>query len=476
VGIFDCEIREVAAAVKTTACCQAQAAKPSPFILFISAGRGAALARRAAHRVFAGRAAGLSQPAEKETTVKSLVVVGCYLAILATAFAVSDSSSGFLVFGLGTVLLLDQCAFRLLPWSGTSRRRLLLRRAAYLLLGAAALHGIRPGVPSGAAILLGSALSLLTFLLESASIVAVRCLRCPAWVSGCIFPVLLVALAPLIALHPLRIVPARTPTSLGLPFEDVEFTTTDGVRLRGWLVPHTEARGNAIFCHGWGRNRGHVAGLLPTLHELGLNVLAFDFRGHGESGGHTAAFGHRETADLIAADSYLRRRFPSQPLFLVGVSYGAAVTLQTLPDLADVRAVWVEGCFSRLENVVGHFLSGAPAALRPALVRYCDVVGWLDCGLWAPAVNPIKCLAEVHVPICFCHGGADDLVPFTEGKALYDAYNGPKASFWVHEASHYNIRQRHRDAYRERLRSFFGAYLAAGGRSREAQPPEGQAE
>src|SRR5262249_18820148 len=160
---------------------------------------------------------------------------------------------------------------------------------------------------------------------------------------------LLAGRAPLIALHPLPIVPPRTPASLGLAFEDVRFPTADGVRLGGWLVPHPQARGNAIFCHGWGRNRGHVAGLLPTLHGLGLNVLAFDFRGHGPSGGPPATFGHRETAALLAAEASLRQRFPGRPLFLVGVSYGAAVTLLALPELSGVRAVWVEGCYSRLD-------------------------------------------------------------------------------------------------------------------------------
>src|SRR5207244_11949273 len=144
-------------------------------------------------------------------------------------------------------------------------------------------------------------------------------------------------LAPLIALHPLRMVPPRTPTAFGLAFEDVHFTTADGIRLGGWLVACPQARGNVIFCHGWGRNRGHVAGLLPTLHGLGLNVLAFDFRGHGDSEGHTSTFGHREVRDLAAAVAYVRGRFPGRPLFLVGISLGAAVSLQALPQLGDVR-------------------------------------------------------------------------------------------------------------------------------------------
>jgi fermentation-respiration switch protein FrsA (DUF1100 family) len=81
-------------------------------------------------------------------------------------------------------------------------------------------------------------------------------------------------------------------------------------------------------------------------------------------------------------------------------------------------------------------------------------LGWLDCGFWAPAVNPIESLRAVRVPVYFVHGQRDELVPSAEGEALYEAYDGPKWHWWVAGASHYDVRQRHRDEYLVRLRSF----------------------
>jgi alpha-beta hydrolase superfamily lysophospholipase len=395
--------------------------------------------------------------------VRIVVACICYAAIVAAALLESDSTSGFVLFGLGTPLLLDRHLFRLLPWAHASPCKGLGLRAAYLLFGAAGFAHLRPGVPLGEAVLLGATLSLLTFLLETLSGVLARLLcrgRGFALLRACVFLALLALLAPLLALHPLRILPPRTPAAFGLAFEDVRLTTADGIRLGGWLLPCPTARGNLIFCHGWGRNRGHVAGLLPTLHNLGLNVLAFDFRGHGASAGHTSAFGQREAADLRAAAAYLRQRCPGKPLVLVGISLGAAVTLQTLPDLPEVRAVWIEGCFSRLENVVADYLRPVPKPLRGGLVHLCELIAWLDCGLWAPEVNPGEALRRVQVPICFCHGTADELVPLREGHALFDAYNGPKECFWVAGATHYNVRQSNRQEYLRRLRTFLNTHLA----------------
>jgi alpha-beta hydrolase superfamily lysophospholipase len=193
---------------------------------------------------------------------------------------------------------------------------------------------------------------------------------------------------------------------------------------------------------------------LRTFHDLGLNVLAFDFRGHGDSGGHTSTFGHREIRDLEAAEAYLGGRFPDQPVLLVGVSLGAAVSLQALPRLPHVRGVWSEGAFARLGNVIRHQFAGVPGTLRGPLVHLYYLLGWVDCGLWVPSVNPVEDVRGVAVPIYFCHAEEDALIPVTEGQALYEGYSGPKTRWWVAGASHYNVRQRNHEEYLRRLRAF----------------------
>src|SRR5205823_1109303 len=100
--------------------------------------------------------------------------------------------------------------------------------------------------------------------------------------------------------------PKRTPAALGMAFEDVRFQTADDVQLAAWVIAHPQARGNVLFLHGHGRNRARVASLLPSLHELGLNLLAFDLRDHGDSEGHTCMFGAREVADVEAAMAFLQ--------------------------------------------------------------------------------------------------------------------------------------------------------------------------
>jgi pimeloyl-ACP methyl ester carboxylesterase len=308
------------------------------------------------------------------------------------------------------------------------------------------------------AALVGVGLSAAAFLFESIGELVLRNARLSPWfrnaLPSIVFLCFLGVVMPLEAIHPLRTVPKRTPAVVGLAYEDVRFAAGDRVELAGWLVPHSDARGNVIFCHGHGRNREQETGFLPTLHELGLNVLAFDFRGHGDSDGHSATFGCKEVQDLTAAEAYLSTRFPGKPTFIVGVSYGAAVTLQALPQLPRVQAVWCEGCFARLSSVIENQFALVPQALRRPVVATYQVLGWLDCGFWVSDINPIDGLARIRIPIYFCHGVDDELVPFTEGEKLYESYAGPKWNYWVADANHYDLRRRNKEEYLFRLREF----------------------
>ncbi|HTU22274.1 MAG TPA: alpha/beta hydrolase [Gemmataceae bacterium] len=384
--------------------------------------------------------------------MKRLFASFSHVAVFVAAYHWSHSTSGFLITAMGLSLLLDRYALRLISWPTIPWKKECLLRAGPFFGGATLFYFMRPGiVPLWEAAYRGMMVCLVAFLVEQLLSLMPR----QRWRLCTFAIVVLILLIPFVAaLHPLHTVPKRTPAALNLHFEDVRFSTADGVELAAWLIPHPYPRGNLIFCHGHGRNRGHVAALLPTFHALGLNVLAFDFRGHGDSGGHTSTFGFLEVEDLLAAEAYLRGRCPDQPLLLAGISLGAAVSLQALPRLPDVRGVWSEGAFARFGNAVDYKFSALPNFLRAPLIGSYCVLGWLECRLWVPSVNPLDCLDGLTPPIFFCHGERDQLVPLREGQMLYTRYGGTKRYWWVAGASHYNVRQRHRKEYLDRLRSF----------------------
>lgn len=105
----------------------------------------------------------------------------------------------------------------------------------------------------------------------------------------------------------------------------------------------------AVVCHphplfGGTMHTKIVFQTAKVMLSLGLPVLRFNYRGVGKSQG-SYDHGQGELADLGAAMTYLRERFPL-PLVLGGFSFGATMVAKTLasaPPRRDVRAAVLLG-------------------------------------------------------------------------------------------------------------------------------------
>lgn len=362
-----------------------------------------------------------------------------------------DCVSFCVLFGIGSTLWLDRQIFRVLgipsaePWKKEIRTRLL-----FFALGALPLKLILwRSLRWSEALFLGCTLTALVFWVEWLAAALVQSLPIrwrPADPAKPSVPLVLVHLAailpivafglPLFSFHPLHLCEPLDPQAAGIVVENVAFTTSDGLTLRGWFMPVEHARGSVLFCHGHTGNRGHVGGLYATLHELKLNILTFDFRGHGESSGRTASFGFRETQDMYAAKAALDRRFPMLPTFILGISYGASIALQAIPQMEGIRAMWLEVPFTDFITIGELKFSFLPMPARNLLLDVYSGIVRLDCGFWPRDIKSIDKLAGVRIPLHVIHGLADDLIPVSNSQRLEEIYQGPKEFVWVKDGTH----------------------------------------
>jgi pimeloyl-ACP methyl ester carboxylesterase len=283
--------------------------------------------------------------------LRRLAPVLVYAAVLLWAAWYVDCRSLWILFGVAPVLLLDQYFGRLLPWpEPRPKASALLPRAAIAVIGGVGCYLCnRPYVYFWDTLFIGVVLTLGVSLIGSMVDLGSALWRLwrkqpngpPGRLAAAVavFAIVLAipASAPLLFFHLIHQPPHWTPADDGYEFEEVTVTAGDGLALSGWLIPCPDAVGSVIYCHGHGSNRTQIRPLVPLFRSLRLNVLAFDFRGHGASPGHTATFGAREVEDVIGADRFLRERFPDQPIVLCGISYGASICVQALPRLPHVR-------------------------------------------------------------------------------------------------------------------------------------------
>lgn len=216
----------------------------------------------------------------------------------------------------------------------------------------------------------------------------------------------------LMTFHPALLDPKHPPKAPS-GAEDVWFTSADGTRLHGWYF-----RGYAsvhaptiIYFHGNGGNVTNLGWFGETLAKRGFNVLVFDYRGYGLSGGVAA-----DEADLYndgeAALSYVVNEKGASPkhIVLYGQSLGTTVATETATRCACGALILESG-----------FSSGSSLASRvfPWLPR------WLHF-LSRNRFDSARKLKNVHVPVLISHGDPDPTIPTDEGRALFAAANEPK--------------------------------------------------
>jgi hypothetical protein len=241
-----------------------------------------------------------------------------------------------------------------------------------------------------------------------------------------------------------------TPREAGLPFEDIFFSTSDGVRLNGWFVPYPGSRITWLWSHGNAGNIGHRVENIKLLHEkVQINIFIFDYRGYGRSEGSVSEEG--TYIDAQAALQYLRSRNDLDPkrIVLFGRSLGAAVAAE-LATREDCLALILESPFVSVREMARVAFPALP--IGPFLrIRY-DII---------EKVN------KVNVPILILHGDQDEVVPFAQGKKVFEAAPEPKEFYAIRGAHHNDTYFVGGDPYFAVLKNFIE-------RAQAGQLPSGQ--
>ena len=235
----------------------------------------------------------------------------------------------------------------------------------------------------------------------------------------------------------------KTPASFGMPFQNIQFTSRDGILLKGWYVRANvpaggQPLGTIVYCHGFQRSRVEMLPMAQFGAHLGYDGLLFDFRHQGESGGKISSIGYWERLDAEAAADYaLDQEKAPHPVILWGVSMGAAAALMAAAEDPRVNAVISDSTFLSFDSVIK---SNYYAILRrvrrhrpwfpplPGFPLTNEVIAW---SAWRAHFNPSDFDLEKAVrrisprPILFVAVQGDDRMPPWIAQSLYSAESSP---------------------------------------------------
>jgi uncharacterized protein len=225
--------------------------------------------------------------------------------------------------------------------------------------------------------------------------------------------------------------PIRKPVSAATPAHCRNVTFPgEGVMLKGWEgQADGTPRGTLIYLHGVSDNRASATGVLDHFRQRGFDVIAYDSRAHGESGGDVATFGHFEKEDLRLVLETLR----PGPVVLVGSSLGAAVALQTAAMDSRISAVVAAESFSDLRTVV---TERAPFFFTHQVLEESIKLAEQKGNFLMKDISPELAARRIKVPVLLIHGAEDTDTPPEHSRRILSNLSGPKRLILVPGAGH----------------------------------------
>jgi pimeloyl-ACP methyl ester carboxylesterase len=211
-----------------------------------------------------------------------------------------------------------------------------------------------------------------------------------------------------------------------------ESTTFAGaeVSVAGWRCRTlTPRRGTIVYLHGVADNRTSAAGAIARFVPRGFDVIAYDSRAHGESGGTACSYGFFEKQDLHRVIDTIE----PGPIVLVGTSLGAAVALQEAARDRRVAAIVAAETFSDLETVA---TERAPFFFTRGMIRRAFRIAEEQGAFRVDDVSPRNAAAFITAPVLLIHGAGDRDTRPEHSQRVFAGLSGPKRLLLVPGAVH----------------------------------------
>lgn len=237
---------------------------------------------------------------------------------------------------------------------------------------------------------------------------------------------------------------AFDPGQYGLRYAYLAQQHDNGEPLRTGLaldLPHPfqpqAPRGTVVLLHGWMMNGDAMLPWSLQLAQSGYRVVTIDLRNHGHSGAGPSGYGTFESDDVIDVINALQARHEVVgPLYLFGVSYGAATALFTADKLGDrVAGVVAMESFANagdaIRSMIPHLMSLQPRGWKAqAMAAYgrwrygsqdinqviAAASQRLDLDL--DRVDVARALADTRACVLLLHGQDDQHVQVSQGRRL----------------------------------------------------------
>lgn len=198
--------------------------------------------------------------------------------------------------------------------------------------------------------------------------------------------------------------------------KEIKIETKDGVKI---AVNHYENgfKSVVILAPGWFMTKDSKSfAQMSEVFSQSADVLAMDFRGHGNSSGFYT-FTSKEINDISGVIEFAKEHYAQ--IYLVGFSLGGALVLiagSTYDCINKIIAVSAPTCFEKIENQVWRPQAWIPTFQKCELKRWFSIRPSIKI---CEKIKPIDIIEKVKCPTLFLAGEKDPTVFSWHTEALY---------------------------------------------------------
>jgi len=264
-------------------------------------------------------------------------------------------------------------------------------------------------------------------------------------------------------------------------FQTLEVTLAEGIKNKGWqnvslnsrlgytlqgtyLPNPTPSNNTIVFVHGITGSRLMGLWYAPLYMKAGYNVLIYDSRASGESGGNSVSWGFYEKYDLDQWIDWVKQQHPNGNIGVHGISMGAATALMhaEMNEVTHhVKFYIADSSYSDLEELLTKQIDDAVSLHDPLWIKlllfYSSIMAKWQSGFRYEDVSPVRSVRNVTTPILYLHGDADVLVPVYMNEQLYNASQGYKEKYIFSGDGHVMAIFNHKVEYQRRITNFMDA-------------------
>lgn len=195
----------------------------------------------------------------------------------------------------------------------------------------------------------------------------------------------------------------------------IKIKKASGAVISAIYLPNKKAKYTMLISHGNADDLGRSINFLQAMHDHGYAVFAYDYEGYGTSKGWPSE--NKSYADVDAAYKYLTADLKVKPenIIAYGHSLGAALAL----DLAIREKV--AGVI-----MMSPFITAFRSMTQIPLVPF-------------DKYDNLAKIKKLNVPLLVIHGKNDLIIPFWQGKKLYETATVSKMFLPVDNAGHNDI-------------------------------------